>query len=290
MYIQDGFAGQRLRVLPQPLIEAVLARPVTQRLVVTDCGVFPHAMAHGRSRPQGSPQAIIILCTEGRGWYRLGEDSVVHSVRPGQALVIPPGTAHEYGADPDDPWTIWWMHVAGSDVAEFLGAMRISAARPVLRVRDQFRTTALVEEALVRMETDESVPSLLAASGAAWHLLAVLAADQTDSSPRDDPIRQSLTYLQQRIGSRTSTTELARLAGISPSHFAALFSRTTGHGVQSYQDSLRMSRARELLDTTTLPIAAVGRAIGYEDGLYFSRRFSRHHGMSPTEYRHNAKG
>lgn len=290
MYARDGFPGQRLQVVPQPLVRALLHRPVTGRLIVTDCGTFPRATAHRRSRPEGSRSAIVILCTEGSGWYRPDASGEIHPIEAGQVLVIEPGVAHEYGSNPDDPWTIWWMHVAGSDVPELLEAMRVSTARPILRVRDLYRSTALIDEALTRMETDESVPTLLAASGAAWHLLAMLAADQVDTPQREDPIRQALAYLQERIGTRTSVAELASLAGLSSSHFAALFSQATGHGVLSYQNSLRMARARDLLDTTSLAVAGVAHAVGYSDALYFSRQFQKHHGVSPSAYRKQAKG
>lgn len=288
MYIHEGFPGQRLRVMPAPLARAALKRPATSQILVTDCGYFPRAMDHGRSRPLGSAQLIVILCAEGAGWCELPTGS--HIVRSGQALVIPPGTPHSYGADPSDPWSIWWLHIAGSDVHELFTAMRVNEERPVIGIRDPYRTSALIDEALTRMETDESTSSLVAAAGAAWHLLALLAADQTNPSQREDPVRQCVIYLQDRIGLRTSVGELAALAGLSPSHFAALFTRATGHGVLEYQTSLRMSRARELLDQTSESVAAVSRAVGYTDALYFSRQFRKHHGVSPSEYRAHAKG
>ena len=54
--------------------------------------------------------------------------------------------------------------------------------------------------------------------------------------------------------------------------------------------SQRMSRARQLLDSTTLGIAEVAREVGYDDPLYFSRQFRRTHGMSPRDYRGQRKG
>lgn len=64
----------------------------------------------------------------------------------------------------------------------------------------------------------------------------------------------------------------------------------TGVGVLCYQTRLRMARARELLDTTDLPIGEIARRLGYADPFYFSHRFRSVHGMTATEYRAQHKG
>jgi AraC-like DNA-binding protein len=284
-----GFAGERISVLARPLVREALGLPLTSRLLVTDCGYFPQAADHRRSRTEGSPQLIVIVCVDGAGWCRL--PSGRFEVGAGQALVIPAGVGHEYGADRDRPWTIWWLHVAGADAGELTGAVLSDPERPVVPVGDVYQAVSLIDEALGRMERDDSVPSRLAAAGAAWHLLALLAAGQTGApAGRADAVRQAQQYLREHVGARTSVAELAALARLSPSHFAALFRRATGTSVLRYQTRLRMSRARELLDTTDRPIAEIARALGYADPFYFSRQFGRIHGVSPSAYRVQHKG
>jgi AraC family transcriptional regulator, arabinose operon regulatory protein len=285
----QGFAGERISVLPRPLVRESLSRPLTSRLIVTDCGYFPSAADHLRSRPTGTGQAIVIVCVDGAGWCRL--PSGTHRVRAGQALVISPGVAHSYGAAADHPWTIWWLHVAGDDVAGLIDAAGVHPGRPVIQVGDVYRTVALADEVLRRMELDGSVRGMQAAAGAAWHLLALLAADQTHAPPgRYDTVEQAQRYLRERVGRRVSVAELAALARLSPSHFAALFRRATGAGVLQYQTRLRMARARELLDTTDLPIAAIARSLGFTDPFYFSRQFRAVHGVTAGRYRAQRKG
>jgi AraC family transcriptional regulator, arabinose operon regulatory protein len=284
-----GFAGERISVLARPLVREALGRTLTSRLLVTDCGYFPEAADHRRSRPEGSSQVIVIVCVEGAGWCRL--PSGRSEVSAGQALVIPAGVPHTYGAAAGRPWTIWWLHLAGADAGELAGAVVADPDRPVVEVADVYRAVSLIDEALGRMEHDDSVPSRRAAAGAAWHLLALLAAGQTGApGSRSDAIRQAQEYLRDHLGSRTSVAELAALAQLSPSHFAALFRRATGTSVLRYQTRLRMSRARELLDTTDRPIAEIARTLGYTDPFYFSRQFTRIHGVSPTAYRVQHKG
>lgn len=288
VHIADGFPGQQLRVLPRPLARAALLRPSTDRLLVTDCGYFPHAFQHGRSRPHGADQAVVAVCTEGAGWCRIGEMN--HRVEAGQALVIPPTLPHVYGADEDDPWTIWWLHLAGADVLGLLAAAGVEVGRLVLDVGDIFAAVSLIQAVIERYQQDETQSNLLAAAGAAWHLMALLAADQGRRRLHSSPVGQAQRYLREHLGERVPVGTLAELAGLSPSHFAALFRQSTGFSLGAYQTRLRMARARQLLDTTDQSIAAVATAVGYADPFHFSRRFRAVHQVNPSDYRALSKG
>lgn len=285
----QGFPGQRMRVLPRPLVTRARAQPATSQLLVTDVGFFPRASLHSRTRPQGASQDIVLICGAGKG--RCALPSTVHEVQTGSALIIPAGTPHHYEADESDPWTIWWMHLTGAALPALIDAMEVTAERPVVRLGDPHRVVALTDTVLRRMERDETSSSLVAAAGAAWHALALIAAHKSNRTPyRAAPIETALEFLRANIAERVSVPELARMAGLSQSHFAALFRKATGFGVLEYQTRLRMAEARELLDTTDRTIVSIARQVGYEDPLYFSRRFRRIHAFSPTEYRSRKNG
>src|SRR5690349_9302640 len=91
--MRDGFTGQRMLVLARPVVRAALARPVTRRLLVTDAGFFPHAARHGRSRPGGAGQHILLVCTGGSGWCRTPDGRF--DVQRGDAVLMPAAVAHE---------------------------------------------------------------------------------------------------------------------------------------------------------------------------------------------------
>ncbi|MFE1793688.1 helix-turn-helix domain-containing protein, partial [Streptomyces sp. NPDC059525] len=52
-----------------------------------------------------------------------------------------------------------------------------------------------------------------------------------------------------------------------------------------YLLGIRLTRAKELLARTDLPVAGIARRVGYEDPAYFSRLFSRRVGMAPVRFR-----
>ena len=284
MYVSDGFLGQRLRVLPAPVAKEAATQPITSRLLVTDAGYFPHAAAHGRSRRNGANQTIVIVCASGIGWLELDGQEPLR-IETGSAAVIPAGIAHRYHADDNDPWSIWWLHAVGSDMDDLVGQIVLDGD-PVVPLRDAFSAIASIDEAVTALEQDETIPMLYLATGAAWRLFAQLASDRVRGvAQTDDRMQIVQQYLRAHLSASISVNELARLAGLSTSHFSAVFKQTVGVSVIEYVKRLRSARARELLITSNASVAEIGEAVGYADAFYFSRQFRAVNGVSPTAFR-----
>ena len=284
MLIKDGFPGQRLQVLARPLVDSALNDPITDRMLVTDAGYFPHAAAHGRARRGGASQAIVMICVEGAG--RLSMDDRVFLVQSGNAVVIPSNTPHLYVADEANPWSIWWLHVAGTDVDELVNAIIGPERDPVLPLRNVYAAAGLVEQIVGMLENDETSATLYDAAGSAWRLLAQLCSDRLRGGPAaSDRIHVVEEYLRSNLAAAFTIAELAHLVGLSASHFSALFKASTGLNATEYVKRLRSARARQLLMTTAFSIAEVGARVGYPDAFYFSRQFRSVNGISPSEFR-----
>ena len=227
-----------------------------------------------------------MLCTSGSGSVDVGGER--HPLTPWTWTTIPAHAPHEYGADGDDPWTIWWLHIRGTDSAEITRPM-LGLPHQVRRLRSLDRVVALFDELLALLEGRLSPAHLLAASGVAWNLLTRISAD-TILPAEGSALERAIRYLEARPDGSIRVPELAAMVGVSASHLTALFRESTGGGPAAFHTSLKMAKARGLLDTTTMSIAEVARAAGYLDPLYFSRQFRRIHGFNPTEYRAQSKG
>ena len=54
-----------------------------------------------------------------------------------------------------------------------------------------------------------------------------------------------------------------------------------------YVTHLRLQQACRLLTGSDMLVGQIARAVGYDDELYFSRRFREVTGVSPTQFRRN---
>ncbi|MGQ2916215.1 AraC family ligand binding domain-containing protein [Microbacterium aurantiacum] len=204
------------------------------------------------------------MCVDGAGWLEAGGSRV--RIGPGGAVILPAGTPHAYGASEGEPWTIWWVHVRGRDVDELVGSCGIRPDAPLLSLRSLDRITALLDEIVTSLERDMTPARLVATSGMAWRLMTQLAVDRL-LPEGGTPVERAMRYLEDRIDGHVQVGELAAFVGVSPSHLAALFRQATGGGVVAHHLSLKMARARRLLDTTDLAVAEIARQVGMDDAF-----------------------
>ncbi|MFI7446756.1 AraC family transcriptional regulator [Nonomuraea sp. NPDC049714] len=79
--------------------------------------------------------------------------------------------------------------------------------------------------------------------------------------------------------------DLARAVSLDPAYLGRLFGQSVGVTPLAFLARLRAERAASLLAHSTLPVARVGAAVGWDDPTYFARRFRTLVGLTPTEYR-----
>lgn len=79
--------------------------------------------------------------------------------------------------------------------------------------------------------------------------------------------------------------QLARDLFIDPSNLYRKLTALTGISPSEYIRSFRIAKARQLLVSTEMPIAAIARECGFGNNTYFSRLFKRETGLSPSQYR-----
>jgi AraC family transcriptional regulator of arabinose operon len=121
-------------------------------------------------------------------------------------------------------------------------------------------------------------------------LWANVVASKNPWMSMDDRVRKAADYLVANLREPFRLENLARHCGASVSRLAHLFKEQTGSSPQQYLERHRMQHAGRLLRLTSLGIGEIAAEVGYEDPFYFSNRFRRHSGKSPSQYRGQRPG
>lgn len=82
-------------------------------------------------------------------------------------------------------------------------------------------------------------------------------------------------------------TELASIAGMSPSAFSRFFKLHTGRNLSGYIIDQRLGYASRLLVDTAMSVSEICFDSGFKNLSNFNRIFKRRKGCSPTEFREN---
>lgn len=125
-------------------------------------------------------------------------------------------------------------------------------------------------------------------------MLVVASRHQPESllrfrSPAKDPIAQALALIAAEPAADWSVESLARKVGMGRSSFAARFTAEVGRAPMEVMIDHRMQHAADMLRHGDLKIAEIAARVGYGSEGAFSRRFTRHFGISPSQARRTAQ-
>jgi AraC family transcriptional regulator, arabinose operon regulatory protein len=283
----EGFAGQRLVVLPRPTFGTALQNPLLKQLLPTDAGYYPKACGHICARENGCPEVIFIYCAEGKGWCEIAGRK--HEVAKNQLLVLPVSTPHVYGACKKTPWTIYWFHAVGLNVPVYLGLLGVTKEKPVVSLGGDVQLLSLFEDVLEGLEHGFTLTHLIYAAHSLTHLMGLILRHKDEFGYGETSVRERITksidFMKGHLREHLKVATLSALVNLSRSHYTTSFQRVTGYAPLSYLNHLRMQRAVQLLNTTSLPIKQIGDLLGFSDQFYFSRAFKKLHNHSPSEHR-----
>jgi AraC family transcriptional regulator of arabinose operon len=239
-------------------------------------------------RKGGSRDWLLVYTVSGEGRFDCAGGSV--EVGRGDAVLVRPGTPYDLFIGEDCPyWDSLWAHFVPRP--HWFDWLRWTEDVPgILTVSAPAQRRGRVEELLRRLldywNGGGPLSKMFAMAMLEQVLLecaafAGLAAD----GPSDHRIRTAVEYIRQNLSAAIAVTDLARVAGMSPSRLARVFKEETGQTPQQFIEERRMALARQRLALTGRSIKEIAAEAGYDDALYFSRRFKQHAGASPMEYR-----
>jgi AraC-like DNA-binding protein len=103
--------------------------------------------------------------------------------------------------------------------------------------------------------------------------------------PSDTRVRRACRLLELRPSADGAMDRVAREAGLSRAHFFKLFREQTGVTPNVFANTMRLESALDHIASTSIGITQIGHQLGFSCQSVFTRFFTAHCGMSPSDYR-----
>lgn len=272
-----------------------------------------------------SPGAALHVVSRGTMWLHVPGGKPLE-VGEGDAVLLPPGTAHGLAGGPDtvmgpcdreatgraltdgsalhlgsDPARTEVLILRYEQDPEVSTPVLTSLARPMhvtSRENAQFRKTVeflTAELAQPQIGTTAAVNSIV--DLLLIQFVRVWLARHPERQPgswlggmRDPVVRDALERVHARPEHPWTTESLAAATSVSRAtlsrHFRSALGQTPGAHVTQWRLDLASVRLRE----TDEPVESIADAVGYASPHAFSRAFRRARGMPPGEYRARLRG
>lgn len=222
------------------------------------------------------------------GSSRIEIDGVRYEIRPDSAIFIRPGQIHVSTGDARTNYDL-------IETKFSVNSCRVQAVvpnlPPVVHVQNPAAFVPAIERLVSAWLVEDNQDNWLARlrlteclyllAKEAEHLEFVEAAE--GNVLRN--IRQAADYIAANFSQPITVELLSELVGLSTSHFAACFKKIMAVSPIEYVIRTRMYHARELLHDSSFSVGQIATICGFSSPHYFSRLFTRKHGVSPKQYR-----
>jgi len=206
--------------------------------------------------------------------------------KPGQLMLVPCGIKHSYRTVPGNTYYKYWCHfdcvLNDKSLFTFLKVPYIVDVEDKIEVEKEF-------EELIQNMNKEDLISVLKVKKSILRIIEEFLSNCRYSFefPLDESeiIMKILKYIDDNIDKKISVKDLSSYVHFHPNHFMRYFKEHVGKPPLKYIKDIRIYKAKNLLYLTSETISEIAEKVGYPDVEYFSKRFKRDTGFSPSDFR-----
>lgn len=231
------------------------------------------------------PFCKIYYITEGECEIKI--KGTPYSGKEGRMFFIPSQTRHSFYHVNDNFITKYWIHF---DIKTGEGNLLKHINLPYyIDIADD---TGIVNhfQDIFQSARDNSLPAALRLKAS---LLALFSDYIEKSQPMPEAIYDDnhsdfngiITYINNNLEKKITLEDLAARMHMHPNYFIRLFKSRMGTTPLTYINTLRIERAKSLLENTMLPVSEIMLQTGSQDLSSFSNFFKHYTGYRPGSFR-----
>lgn len=252
-------------------------------------GHFREGPGYAAYRAHGTRDWLIIYTVAGKG--RFGHRGGELIALPGELTLLAPEATHDYGVESTlGSWELLWAHfLPRAHWHELLNWPEIAPGLSQIQLTDEATQTQMQRLFIDLHQMTTSGLGQRQMFGMNQLERILLTADlhnpHSEQARIDPRIRRGIEYICANLSRPLKINLLAAHCHMSISRFAHLFRAQLGQPPQQFIEIQRLNRAKELLALTPRTIQTIAFDVGFENPFYFTLRFKKHTGITPTDYR-----
>ena len=250
------------------LVHDAVVRPIGG---VRFVGRISTQAARSRRRLQASPSYLLALVDYPGSYRSEGQPRVPFAA--GDLVFVRPGNSYAYGPTRGGSWSETYIAFDGAIFDAILNADDQSFRSPVLRAGP--KSKSLIDE-IVASPTPYKMTSLLV------ELLLEL------HHVHETWIVDAKRLLADERNAHATLADIATRLGLSEQVFRKRFANAVGVPPVRFRTRARLDSAKRLLGGTRLTNRDIAKSLGFSDEFHFSKAFTGHFGVSPTQFRRTA--
>lgn len=228
----------------------------------------------------------IYYMKEGKCHYFINDASF--DIVSGDVILIPEGTLHgtSYGSKPCTRLLInFQSKIISPDI--------LTALKDVGYLYRNPETSLVIDTIFEGIELEYNrgdVVSQVALRDYAEMLLIQMIRNQHEKikQDRNSIVDAAIKYIQANYMSTIRLADVAKMLSVSEEHLSRTFKKEITFGFSEYITLIRLQKAEHMLkNEPSRAITEVAYACGFNDSNYFSYKFKKAYGLTPSEVRDN---
>ena len=208
-------------------------------------------------------------------------------LKAGDMFLLFPGEWHTYHPDPYIGWKSHWIGFKGRNMDDRVKAGFLKPEKPIYHIGYSSVIESLYRKAY-ETAVEEAAYSQQLMAGIVNHLIGKMYSLERNielgkNQTQVNMVAKARLRIRESLESSLTIQEVAEELGVSYSNFRKLFKEYTGLSPATYQQELRLLRAKELLTTTDLSIKEIAYRLNFESPDYFSSKFKAKMGYKPSD-------
>lgn len=215
-----------------------------------------------------------------------------HSIGEGVMFLLFPGEWHNYMPDCDTGWNEFWIGFQGSHIDYWTANNFFSPEKPIYNVGIHDEIVRLYRQAIeVAIEQKSGFQQVL--SGIVNYLLGLAYSYDKNYVFETSELVKQIGKAKIMIADdfkNIRPKQIAEELNMSYSNFRKVFKEYTGFAPAQYIQEVKLTKAKELLTNSSMPIKEIAFLMGFENHEYFFTAFKKKNGVTPADYRRMTQG